>query len=91
MEIQKDKMRQEIRLDSRRHLEISGVSDVDSFDDVSVILNTVCGILNIDGKGIKVSVLDKESGKVVLDGEIDAIYYNDDKNEKHGFFGRLLR
>ena len=92
MENQKEKTKHEIRLDSRKHLEIFGVSDVASFDQENVIVYTSCGGLNIDGKELKVSVLDTESGRVVLDGMIDAIYYSDDKSgEKQGFFGRLLK
>lgn len=86
------KERQDIKLESRKHLEIIGVKEVISFDEESVVVNTLCGILNVDGKELKVSVLDTDKGVVTLDGVIDSIYYTDTKSdEKHGFFGRLLR
>ncbi len=92
MDNQRERGEHHIELDIRKHLEISGVREVLCFDDVSVLLKTNYGELNIDGREIKVSVLDTDKGVVILDGRIDAIYYTDDKQEtKHGFFGRLLK
>ena len=93
MEIKKEHMNfsQDIRLFSREKLDVSGVLDVIRFDDLCVVLQTRCGELTIDGKNIKISVLDTEKGVVSLDGTIDAIYYSDDnKKEKRGFFGKLF-
>ena len=93
MEIKKEHMTfsQDIRLFSREKLDVSGVVDVIRFDDICVVLQTRCGELTIDGKNIKISVLDTEKGVVSLDGTIDAIYYSDDnKKEKRGFFGKLF-
>ena len=93
MEIKKEHINfsQDIRLFSREKLDVSGVLDVIRFDDLCVVLQTRCGELTIDGKNIKISVLDTEKGVVSLDGTIDAIYYSDDnKKEKRGFFGKLF-
>ena len=87
-----EKILQEIKLLSRKHFEVNGVKEVESFDEENVSLRTVCGALNIDGKGIKISVLDIDKGVVILDGKIDSVYFSDDKGEeKRGLFGRLLR
>ena len=93
MDIKKEHLTfsQDIRLFSREKLDVSGVVDVIRFDDLCVVLQTRCGELTIDGKNIKISVLDTEKGVVSLDGTIDAIYYSDDnKKEKRGFFGKLF-
>ena len=93
MDIKKEhsSVSQDIRLFSREKLDVSGVVDVIRFDDLCVVLQTHCGELTIDGKNIKISVLDTEKGVVSLDGVIDAIYYSDDnKKEKRGFFGKLF-
>ena len=82
---------QDIKLFSREKLDVSGVMDVVRFDDLCVVLQTRCGELTIDGKNIKISVLDTEKGIVSLDGIIDDMYYSDDnKKEKRGFFGKLF-
>ena len=91
METKKEHISQDIRLTAREKLEVSGVVDVVRFDDVCVVLETRCGELTIDGKNIKISVLDTDKGLVFLDGIIDAMYYSDDnKKEKRSFWGKLF-
>lgn len=91
MDNQRDKALHEIKLSARKHLEINGVKDVVSFDEENVLLKTVCGEMNIDGSGIKMSVLDTDRGIVVIDGRIDSIYYSDERGEeKRGFLGRMF-
>ena len=84
-----------ISLDARKNLEVGGVTDVVSFDEQTVILNTVCGGLAVDGMSLHIQVLNIEQGIVTMDGRIDSIsYYDTESNEKtakHGFFGKLLR
>ena len=91
MDTKKELLSHDIRLLRREKLEISGVNDVVSFDEVCVLLKTVCGELTFEGKNLKMSVLDTEKGVVLLDGNVDAMYYSNEKsNEKRGFFARLL-
>ena len=91
MEIKKEHTSQDIRLCNREKLDVSGVIDVIRFDDICVVLQTSRGELTIDGKNIKMSVLDTDKGIVSLDGIIEGMYYSDDnKKEKHGFFGKLF-
>ena len=79
----------------RRQLELSGVKDVVSFDETNVVLQTVCGMLSVEGEDLHVQVLNTESGVVVLEGTVNAVtYYRDESNDKNGsngFFGRLFR
>ena len=67
MEIKKEAMGQDIRLSMREKLDVSGVIDVIRFDDICVVLQTRCGELTIDGRNIKISVLDTAKGLVSLD------------------------
>ncbi len=80
-----------INLISRQHIDISGVRDVLSFDEDGASLVTECGRLTLEGKNIKVSALDVERGVVKIEGQIDALFYSDIKEEtKRGLFGRKL-
>ena len=82
----------DISLNMRKHLDITGVKDVVSFDEQSVIVTTVCGEMTVEGKDIRIGVLDTERGIVSLDGTVDAIFYsNADENKKQGLFGKLLK
>ena len=47
---------QEIKLVSRKNLNVNGVIEVSEFDELCVILKTVCGDLSIEGRNIKISV-----------------------------------
>ena len=91
MDLKNGQTNQDIRLYMREKLDVSGVIDVVRFDDLCVVLQTVCGELTVDGRNIKISVLDTDRGVVALEGEIDAMYYSDDtKKEKRGFWGKLF-
>ncbi|MBO5415806.1 MAG: sporulation protein YabP [Clostridia bacterium] len=81
-----------IALEMRKHMEITGVREVVSFDDVCVVLKTVCGELTAEGKEMKINILDTERGVVTLDGKVDAIFYTDTTDTPHrGLFGKLLK
>lgn len=87
-----DKQMHGVNISMRKHMDISGVKDVESFDELGVTLKTVCGELVVEGKDIKVSVLDTERGVVSLDGKIDALFYSDSEDsKKRGFFGKLTK
>lgn len=91
MEQQKEKCQQILQLIMRKQLEVNGIIDVVRFDDVSVVLQTVCGELTIEGNGLKMSVLDTDKGIVSLDGQVDSIYYSEETNEpKKRLFGRIF-
>jgi len=88
-------MTHQISLKNRESMEVSGVTDVISFDERSVILNTVCGNMAVDGTALHIHVLSMEQGLVTMDGKIDSVtYYEQDYEEnsgKRGFFGKLFR
>lgn len=77
----------------RAAMDIFGVREVVSFDEANVMLMTEGGEMSIDGEGMRVGVLDIDSGKVSLSGKINSIYYFDDVRESksHGFFGKLFK
>ena len=83
----------EIVLVSRKRMSIDGVTEVVSFDESQVTLVTACGEMIVGGKGIHIGVLNLENGRVELDGEVDALFYSDEKafaEKKHGFLARLF-
>ena len=79
---------------ARQETEITGVTDVISFDEQSIALDTVCGNMNVDGDALHIQILNLDEGLVSVSGRIDAITYFDSmspKESKKGFLGRLLR
>jgi len=74
---------------SRSHVDITGVSEVISFDEGSVALITVCGEMTLEGQDLRIGTLDTEHGLVSVDGKISALYYLDGAAKKRrGFFRR---
>ncbi len=79
-------------LNGRRLLDITGVSDVISFDEVTVVLDTLCGHLTVNGEGLHIHTLSLENGKVTVEGKIDEIIYEDESAPKRrSIFGRPVR
>lgn len=77
---------------NRSHAEISGVNDVDCFNDQLVILSTSLGAMTISGNNLNISHLNKEDGRLIVDGEFDAIEYSGKKHGANGgLFSRLFR
>lgn len=76
----------------RAHVEIRGMTEVLSFDETSVALATTSGDMLIEGRELRVGVLDVKEGTVTVDGHIDSIYYRDEDNREgsRGLLGRLF-
>ncbi len=73
---------------ARTHVELAGVTEVNSFDEECVVLSTVCGELTVEGAGLRVGTLDMTRGVLVIDGKVSALYYTDTVGtRKKGFFG----
>ena len=76
----------------RAHAEITGVSDVDCFNEQLVVLITSLGSMTITGSNLNISHLNKEEGRLVVDGEFDAVDYSGKaRGARGGFLARLLR
>lgn len=77
---------------ARAHVEIRGMTEVISFDENSVMLATTSGNMTIEGRELRVNILDVREGNVTVDGHIDSIYYPDEEPEDrpHSLFGRIF-
>lgn len=85
------KLPHNVILEERKNLTVSGVSDVDSFDDETVVLFTEMGELTVRGSGLHINKLNVESGDFNIEGQIHTLIYTDDDAKKRGFFDKLFR
>lgn len=69
---------------------VTGVEDVDCFNEQIVILRTPLGALTISGEGLNISQLSLGDGRLIVEGEITAIEYSQRKKPSGGFLGRLF-
>ncbi len=79
-----------IILEGREKLSISGVLDVQSFDDEQVLLETVRGMVLVRGQGLHVERLQLEAGELIVEGEIGLIEYDDSVQPRGSWFKRLF-
>lgn len=78
-------------LENRKVLTVTGVSDVDSFDEQAVVAYTDLGELTIKGQSLHISKLSLETGELTLDGEIDSMIYTENRPRSAGFLSKLFR
>lgn len=85
---------QNILLENRERLSVSGVLDVLSFDDQIVMMETELGLLTVKGTNIRINKLSLDTSDVILEGEIDNIGYSDkelDKKNGGGLLGKIFK
>lgn len=77
----------------RKLLDITGVKQVESFDNEEFLLETVMGFLAIRGQNLQMKNLDVDKGIVSIKGRVfDLVYLDDQHGEKaKGFFSKLFR
>lgn len=67
----------DLRLKERRELTMTGVTEVVSFDETTVVLHTGLGTLIIQGQDLQLKNLSQEGGQVAVDGSISALIYEE--------------
>lgn len=83
-----------ILMENREKATITGVQDVDSFDEGSVLLVTDLGYITLHGIDLHISKLNLEEGQLIVEGEITGIEYSDNeglRSKGGGFFGKLFK
>ena len=79
-----------LQLEGREKLSVSGVEDVERFDESGVIMTTSAGTLIVTGEDLHIGKLSLEGGELYVDGRITSISYEDTPNRQGGFFSRLF-
>ena len=80
---------QKLTLEDRRRLTVTGVQEVESFDENAVVLHTNRGMLIVRGRELHLKQLSVDGGQVAVDGTVDALLYEESRKEG-GFWSRLL-
>lgn len=66
-----------IVMDDRKKLSITGVTDVESFDDEEILLHTGAGLLIIKGSSMQIDKLSTDTGEVNVRGLITSLSYEE--------------
>ena len=85
---------QNIILENREKLSITGVNDVLSFDDQVIILETDLGMLTVKGENLRVNKLSIDTSEVIVEGEIFYLSYSDrdrEKEKNNSFISKIFK
>ena len=80
----------ELRLKNRAKLSITGVQEVESFDENAVVLHTSQGMLIVRGENLHLQTLSIDGGQVAVNGSVSSLTY-EELQKSGSFFHRLFR
>ncbi|MBQ3040992.1 MAG: sporulation protein YabP [Clostridia bacterium] len=75
-------IKHDITVRSRRRTEMTGISDVTSFDDGTIVAQSDKFGISIEGENLKIERFDAESGELIVNGKINGIFYFTHSNQK---------
>ena len=79
-------------LEGREQLSVSGVEEVESFDENQIVMYTTKGTLVVRGENLHIEKLSLDGGDLKVEGDIDSLTYEDSGREKAGgLLARLFR
>lgn len=82
---------QNVVIEDRQAVSVTGVTDIESFDENTVVLHTDLGPMIVRGEGLHISRIDLDCGELSLDGAVQGLSYEEGYAGRGGFFSRLLR
>ena len=87
-----DNLVQNIILENRNKLTVSGVKDVLSFDDQVVMIATDLGLLTVKGEDLKINKLNIDTSEVKVEGKINNLSYSENTlKSEGGLFGKIFK
>lgn len=86
--MEESKLPHRLQLNERQQLTMNGVTEVVSFDENTVVLQTALGTLIVQGSQLQLKTLSLEGGQVAVDGNVSALIYEEPREKGwRRFFG----
>ena len=79
-----------LELTGRERLTVSGVEDVERFDETGIVMSTSAGTLVVTGEDLHIGKLSLDGGELHVEGRVDSVTYEDDGAGRGGFFSRRV-
>lgn len=79
-----------LELEGRERLTVTGVEDVERFDDTGIVMSTTAGVVTVTGEGLHIGQLSLEGGELHVDGRIDSVSYEELSQGRGGLLRRLF-
>lgn len=85
-------MQHRLELDGRERLMVTGVEEVERFDEEEIVMNTTAGVLVVGGTNLHIGKLNLDGGELHVDGAIHTLLYEDrmTSGSQGGFLRRLF-
>ena len=77
-------------LEGREQLSVSGVEEVESFDETQIVMYTTKGTLIVRGGDLHIEKLSLDGGELHVDGRIEALTYEEQQAPRGSWLTRLL-
>ena len=80
-------------VEGRKKISVSGVQDMECFDDGRVVVYTCMGIMEVRGSDFHMNKLNLDTGEVVIEGDINSVIYeeaNAGKDKKRGILSKMF-
>ena len=78
-------------MEERSSLSVSGVEEVESFDENAIVMVTSQGTLVVRGEELHIEKLSLDGGDLKVEGSIESLTYEDEGRERGGLLARLFR
>ena len=80
-----------LELEGRERLLVTGVEEVERFDEEEIVMSTVRGTMVVRGTGLHIEKLSLDGGELKVEGNVDTLTYEDEGGgERTGFLARLF-
>lgn len=78
-------------MEERTGLSVSGVVEVERFDENEILMSTSCGTLAVRGEELHIEKLSLDGGELKVEGRVESLFYEDDGMAgRGGFLSRLF-
>jgi len=84
-----------LSLVNRQRMDLTGVTNVITFDEAEIILATTLGYLSVVGEELHIGMLNLDEGRVAIQGNVNSVFYKpqgtDFKAKGKNILTRLLK
>ena len=82
-----------IHIENRERIVVTGVEDVDNFNEEEVNFQTESGYVTLTGNDLHITRLNLEEGQLIIEGVINGVAYSGlhEQGEGGGFFSKLFK
>lgn len=84
------KKQHSLYLENRSGLKLTGVTDVEFFDEETVSAFTDYGLITVSGSSLHVEELNLETGLLEVSGEVTALVYSSKTKKEKNILKRLF-